>query len=1198
MGTFGAILEKVDEILELLHLPKVKSTLKKLLGRYRDRRISAVNQDLLQAIRRAQLEAIGLIHRAHRDELARQTEKVLHDDQAFSDALHDFLAARLKLHTDKTIEVGSLQQEVVDDALLNASGNPAKGEVPRDGSLGQQSYDRTLDEVKSQTPFEPPIRFMRHFSGSGGGHGWRGHFLALMARKLVDDDGLNRLFELSRQQRRDALRQVARAPALPQQPDTAAFVWPAPQDFSEFARLKTKDFDGRVQLTRSILQWVDDPHGQHRAMLITAPFGVGKSAFMAHLYSERERQVPRVTIAHFCRFDDSQSLRPGRIVRAIAGQIAKMVPAYARRVDESPDLRARLAEQAADETPLGAWSQGVLAPLQGLSEADIPPHPLLLLIDGLDESTELLDTGAQGGENLLDLVARPTENRLPRWMRLVIASRPSDKLSALQARFKIVDLLNDQDIDNAADLRAHVASQTARHAARIPFAELGGAGSQQTFVERVVAACNGKFLLASHLFESIERKELSARAMSSFLQQSASVPGIVAFYEEAFRYRVPRSGVSKAKTVAVLGIIGVARLPLSERAIAAVLDLPADEVKSVVLALGGFIKHDASRGGGCTFDHVSLEDWLDPTRLGDFSRELPKSTEYAFDRPGSEARIEKHCERLARLPDPMAKAGDFGPYLAAFGVNHLLHIHELALSLSLLPAASSYPRDESKVIDALARQLALARGGKPAAADTLKALPVDALATVLKRKGYETGKYEPVIRTLVQYHPGAWQEIMESLLPTDKNDLVFRCDSGVAMAEAWHAADAGLKPARLQQITELVDTAPGGPRREIAGYALKHICQRASPSPWWQPIAADIKKCVAIYASSESPIDRMVAGEMLLALAIQGEAVTRWPVGAPAGMDFWDPIWPNHRADVDAIRVVEAERSATIAALDAHDASLQACLEQHQAAKRLRSELLGHPYLKGGEHDPHKERLHDVVRSPPARQQSEKSLLDDAHDDIARLVDGTSEQQEFALELITLVLLHPLWDVTESAANLLSDLIKGDKKRQWLVKRLLAAPARQWRVLYGAVDAAYSAGSEIGYELFQQALLAVGQTLQCRLRGICADDLCAWLREASTRQRQQILEQPEMVQLIHCWVETADDIWLLEYLHKLFHDLYNGDKADPNLIPHLIPEKLSAYLDEACGRPFYTLSEPDFLRAVERFGQQERARPRARSTAG
>jgi len=1194
VGTVGAILEKVDEILELLHLPRVKATAKQLLRRYRDQRVPATNDDLLEAIRRAQLESIGLIQRAHLQELEQQSEKELPDDLAFNHALRSFLDARLKLHTDKTVEVDKLEPDVIDDALLNTSGNPAKGEVPRDGSLGQRSYDLTLEEVKSKTPFEPPIRFMRHFSGSGAGYGWRGKFLSLMARKLIDDDDLNRRFELSREHRREVLRQATREPAPPVH-DGPAFTWPEPQDSSEFIQFKTKDFCGRVQLTRSILHWTNNPQGTQR-MLITAPFGVGKSAFMAHLYTERNRQTPNATIAHFCRFDDSTSLRPGHIVRAIAGQIAKRVPAYARRVDESPGLQAKLTEEAADETPLGAWSHGVLAPLHGLGKTDVPPNPLVLLIDGLDESTELLDTGAKGGENLLDLVTRPTENRLPHWMRLVIASRPSDKLSALQARFKIVNLLADQDIDNAGDLHAHVASQTELHAVNIPFAELGL--ERRAFVERVVAACDGKFLLASHLFESIERNELTAKAMSSFLQQSASVPGIVAFYEEAFRYRVPRSGLSKAKTVSVLGIIGVAQLPLSERAIAAVLDLPPDEVKSIVLALGGFIKHDASRGGGCTFDHVSLEDWLDPTRLGDFSRELPKSTEYAFDRPGSEARIEKHCERLARLADPIAKAGDFAPYLAAFGVNHLLHIHELALSLSLLPAASSYPRDESKVIDALLRQLKLANGGNVMAADTLKALPVGALATVLKRKGYETGKYEPVIRTLVQYHPGPWQEIMEGLLPTDKNDLVFRSDIGIAMAEAWHAAAPEFKPRRLQQITDLVDTEPGGSKREIAGYALKHICQRASPSPWWQPIAADLKRCVAIYGSSESPIDRMVAGEMLLALAIQGEPVAQWPVGEAAGANFWDPIWPNHRADVDAIHVVDADRNGTLASLDADDASLQACLEQHQAAKRLRLELSGHPYLKGDEDAAHKARLHHVVSSSLAKQQSEKSLLDDAFDDIARVVDGAPEQQEFALKLITLVLLHPLWDVTESGANLLSDLIKGDKKRQWLIQRLLASSPCQWRVLYGAADAAYSAGSEIGYELFQQVLVAVGKTRQCRIRGICSDDLCAWLREASTRQRQQILEQPDIVELIRCWVETADDIWLLEYLHKLFHDLWRGDKADPNLIPHLIPEKLSDYLDEACGRPFYTLAETDFLLTVERFGSQKRARPLARSAGG
>lgn len=967
------------------------------------------------------------------------------------------------------------------------------------------------------------------------------------------------------------------------------FEWPLAQSFVQHIEEKSEGFTGRELLQQRVLDWLGAAKAE-QVMLIAAPFGVGKSAFMAHLCRTLAGRGMK-TAVHFCRFDAQDTLEPGKIVRSLAAQFAADVQAYRDALAAGSEAQRALA--AADTDARTAWSRGVVDLLMRLADLK-PDQPHVVLIDGLDESLELHNAQAGGKGSLLDLVLMASASRLPPWVRVIISSREVPQLGGRTDSFKRIDMLGNHGLENREDLVQYVRSRC-RHE-RVQQLLQQASREEHEFVQRLADLCEGKFLLAQYLMNEAQKSDFDAAALDRLLRRSRDIPGMDAFYESVFDRRVSDNAkLDPARVAAVLGVVVVALDPLPEAAIADVLAdarITAGDVRAVVDALGGLLKSDGQ--GGITFDHFSIEQWLDPTKEEGQRNGRAKAGAHAIDRPASTERLQVHCQRFAEAADPLAAAKSFAGYLQRRGVVHLLDRDALPSALSLLvalqargqraPAAKGRLAEtlralEAQLIDAIDQRLDAIDEGDAAPADALRQLAPQHLARLLQTRDYETGKFQPVIRTLVQFHPQAWPGIGRRLLEHDDDDLVLRADIGVAQARAWHSSSERAREHLLGDIEAMAHDAQDDGRREIAGYALKHICQRIHGGAWWRDVAGTLKALAGRYARSETSVDRMVAGEMLLSLAMQGEPVMQWFAPDPALDAFWDPSWPNLRADIAAIRAA-VPAGAPPAGAEMEQA-VASCAEHDALAQRLTDRLLADALFTASDSSPGLSRLHGIVASM-AEQQCDKAVLDAALPDIEAIVDDP-QQRELVFDLVCRLMLHPLWDVTESASNLVADLIKrqGRSNRWWLIERLLASDAALWRLRYGAVDAAYTAGAVDGCAKFKQALLQVGRDAHCRVRGICADDFRAWVLYADAPARRAILRDPEIVALLRCWLEEADDTWLLEYLHLLTHELAHGRLRDPAALKALLPEKLSRFLAPDGARAFYDLSGDEFLARIE-----------------
>lgn len=96
-------------------------------------------------------------------------------------------------------------------------------------------------------------------------------------------------------------------------------------DFQVFAKERLSGFIGRDWLIERIETWQDDRNDQ-RYFFIVGEAGIGKSAFVAHLWLERKL----VDAVHFCIGGRRGTVEPYSFIKSISEQLALKNPKFAQ----------------------------------------------------------------------------------------------------------------------------------------------------------------------------------------------------------------------------------------------------------------------------------------------------------------------------------------------------------------------------------------------------------------------------------------------------------------------------------------------------------------------------------------------------------------------------------------------------------------------------------------------------------------------------------------------------------------------------------------------------------------------------------------------------------------------------------------------------------------------------------------------------
>lgn len=397
------------------------------------------------------------------------------------------------------------------------------------------------------------------------------------------------------------------------------WIWPRAWDFRAYRLQKRQGFVGRQWLFEEVRRWAEDEvstPGRGQALLITADYGVGKSAFLAELIDTNSAGA-KIAAHHFCSTEEDATLSPSVFVRSVAAQLAEALPDYRQllEADDAKSLRDWLDDADQQQDPqkaFKAFDQSILAPLLSI---EAPPQPMLLVVDALDEAQDPRSAGAQAAQaTIVQLLARYA-NRLPPWLKLLATSRRrSDVLKCMQQAFVVKELdaeagQNLDDLRNYSEERCN--SQPLERfivSAGMTTTEVAGFLSSQE-------QSRGKFLYVVLVLNDLE---FGLLPLASREDLNDLPSGLEEFYRNAFERRFPTEE-SYALARDILGVLCEAREPIGRRELAAILQCSEHEIGASIRPLHDLLRLQVKateRNGVRTkevvhsFDHASLAQWL------------------------------------------------------------------------------------------------------------------------------------------------------------------------------------------------------------------------------------------------------------------------------------------------------------------------------------------------------------------------------------------------------------------------------------------------------------------------------------------------------------------------------------------------------------------------------------------------------------
>ena len=414
----------------------------------------------------------------------------------------------------------------------------------------------------------------------------------------------------------DSLRELEQTPV--------DWSWPTPWDFGPYRAERCKGFRGREWLFDKVHQWVNNPNSD-RALLLAASYGVGKTAFMAKLITDRLSVLP-VAAEHFCQAGVNDTLSPGRFVSSVAAQLARSLPSYRLRIQarEASDLRKLLVDAA--QKPVEAWDQAVVAPLYQIPE---PETNHLLVVDALDVAISHRPTAGEAkGVTIVDLLTLHTSP--PHWLRVLATSRNEEHVkNRIQERFKHdVETLEDKDPKNLDDLFNFV---EARCKSEKLSQKLSLAGLTSHEVARYLSSLEkskGKFLYVESMLKALEADQIPLFNIDDL---QALPPGMDLFYSLTFERGFPDMDTYEY-TRCILGVMCEAMEPLGLIELAAIIGCDLKQIRTSMHPLDTLLIYKDSpkeKKTFVSFEHVSLIQWLSEL---DVQNSKPKVNPFEVDR--------------------------------------------------------------------------------------------------------------------------------------------------------------------------------------------------------------------------------------------------------------------------------------------------------------------------------------------------------------------------------------------------------------------------------------------------------------------------------------------------------------------------------------------------------------------------------------
>jgi hypothetical protein len=421
--------------------------------------------------------------------------------------------------------------------------------------------------------------------------------------------------------------------------------------------------------------------------------------------------------------------------------------------------------------------------------------------------------------------------------------------------------------------------------------------------------------------------------------------------------------------------------------------------------------------------------------------------------------------------------------------------------------------------------------------------------TTLLSDFYEIEPLVSLLDKLVQKKE-LWLVLQEQLLKVE--NYVLRYAMAEAIADNWS----------VEEVTTALKSARMLNEFELAGYALGLLYAR-------KPEVID-PKCLLLLADRPAYCGRSILGDLFLNLVFLGGAKKKGIGGLEmlANDNFWKSRWDFIQLDVQTIKAAEAFMDLRIGQSKMDERTQ----ETYRLLRVLKSDI---------------SKLQKEERFKPLRSifanYFQLGQKPNYIDDEGRVALDKLDKHDLAI-VMRVLFSHPIWSVAESAATVLSGLIVDHKEKRaerLQIIRDLLSDKSNWRAQFGANEAAFAV-RHVDPELFEQSVRDNYKHWNCKIRGLCAENLISQMLNSGAETRNKMYKQYKVE--IAKWV-VDDDCWVLEHVFRLFHttrdapitETKQGRKVSVN--PNTLAKKSKLLLNV---KDWHRLDRETFLSTIEK----------------
>ena len=344
-----------------------------------------------------------------------------------------------------------------------------------------------------------------------------------------------------------------------------------PLDYSVDINYYLPSFVGRKWFFDEFEQWINNKDSS-RIFLLSGLPGIGKTSIAVKIIET----YPNVAAYHLIRKGDSEKTSLKRAICTIAYQLSKQLPDYYEQL-----IRVDISTELSRCNDVALFNILIATPLFSCAERT---EPILIVIDALDESISgNISTFARFVINIMD--------KLPKWVRFVLTSRPEDAVLLPLQAYK-PHVLDSQNNNNTKDILSYIIKKVRENYGNISIINC----------KKIANKSEGIFLYAKYVCDDLLHNNdngIDARNLPS---------GIGAIYFEFFSQNYPDIISYRKKIRPILELIAAQVEPFSIEMLADCLNVDTDDIEDFLSDFHVLFTLDSKRR--IYPFHSSIIDWL------------------------------------------------------------------------------------------------------------------------------------------------------------------------------------------------------------------------------------------------------------------------------------------------------------------------------------------------------------------------------------------------------------------------------------------------------------------------------------------------------------------------------------------------------------------------------------------------------------